>query len=143
LGSVIVVFKPHDVVLAQVVTRLHLDDLQRDAAGVGQAVHLVCGDIVGLIFSKFQHIVTVGDFGSVGRSARVFSTIVVFLQAAACFGFVLDALDFEEAAFFETVVPGPRALHFVVLDGIRLVCTAKSGGCALLFQERLAGSSLR
>jgi hypothetical protein len=42
VGSGIVVFKPHDVVFAQVAARLHFDDLQRDAAGVGQAVRVAC-----------------------------------------------------------------------------------------------------
>jgi hypothetical protein len=34
------VLEAHDVVLAQVAARLHLDDLQRHLARVGQAVHL-------------------------------------------------------------------------------------------------------
>jgi hypothetical protein len=45
VGSGLVVFKPHDVVFAQVAARLHFDDLQRDAAGVGQAVHLAQRDV--------------------------------------------------------------------------------------------------
>jgi hypothetical protein len=40
----------------------------------------------------------------------VFGAVVVFLQAEAGFGFDLDALDFEAAAFVDTVVPAPGAV---------------------------------
>ena len=78
-------------------------------SGVRQAVHLAQGDVGGLVFGQVEHIVAVGDFGGAGHPALVFSTIVVFLQAAASFSVVLDALDFEAAAFLDTVVPAPRA----------------------------------
>jgi hypothetical protein len=44
----------------------------------------------------------------------VFGAVVVFLQAQAGFGFDLDALDLEAAAFVDAVVPAPGAVYFAV-----------------------------
>ena len=54
IASSILIFKTDDVVFAQVTARLHLDDFQRDAARVVQAVHLAQRDVGRLVFSEQQ-----------------------------------------------------------------------------------------
>ena len=113
-GSAVGVFKPDDVVFTQVATRLHVNDFQRNATGVGQAVHCTQGNVGGLVFGNDQHFVTVGDFCGAGHHDPVFGTVMVLLQAQAGLGLDLDALDFEAAAFVNAVVPAPGAVHFAM-----------------------------
>lgn len=72
-------------------------------------VNFTLGDEGGLVFGRGQRFVFVGDFGGSGHHDPLFGAVVVFLQAEAYFGFDLDALDFEAAAFVDAVVPAPGA----------------------------------
>ena len=63
VASAVVVFKPNDIVLTQVATRLHLDDLEWHGAGVGETVGFAQRDVGGLIFGQQDGLVAIGDFG--------------------------------------------------------------------------------
>jgi hypothetical protein len=45
LASAVVVFKAHDVILTQIAARLYFDDLERNGAGVGEAVDMAEWDV--------------------------------------------------------------------------------------------------
>ena len=55
--SVVVVFEPHDVVLAEVVTQLHLDDLQQLGTPVLDAVHCAERDEHALVRRHLEDLV--------------------------------------------------------------------------------------
>ena len=44
LRAAVAVIKPHDVVFAEIRARLHLDDLERDGAGIGESMNFPKGD---------------------------------------------------------------------------------------------------
>jgi hypothetical protein len=110
--SVMVFFKPQDVVFAQEVAQLHFDGLERDAVRVGQSVHHAQWDVDGSVFGQRGGFVAVGNFVRAGHHDPVLGPVVVFLHAEAVFGFNLDALDFEVAVFVDTVVLALVAVHF-------------------------------
>lgn len=45
LVSPVCIFKPHNVILAQITPRLHFDDFQRDRSGIGESVHFAERDV--------------------------------------------------------------------------------------------------
>ena len=108
------IFKPHDVILAQITARLHLNDLQRNGAWVGKAVDFTERNVSALVFGKQDGLVPVGDFSGTGDDDPVLRPMVVLLQAEAGLGLDLDALDLEAPAFVDAVVPAPGTVHLAV-----------------------------
>jgi hypothetical protein len=108
------VFEAHDVVFAQVAARLHLDDLQRHLARVGQAVHLAQRDVGALVLGQQDDLVAVGDLGRAADHDPVLGAVVVHLQAQAGAGLDHDALDLVARAVVDAVVPAPGAVHLAV-----------------------------
>src|ERR1700758_3166976 len=76
----ICVLEPHDIVLAQIRARLHLDEFQRDLSQVAQPVGCAEGNIRGLIFAKHDLLVAVGNQGGSPDDNPMFSTMMVHLK---------------------------------------------------------------
>ncbi len=79
LCSSIVVIKSNDIVLAKIAARLHLDDFQRNAAGIGESMNFSYRYVCGLVFSQSEHLVAIGDLSRAGHQNLVFSTMVMLL----------------------------------------------------------------
>ena len=108
------VLETHDVVLAEVGARLHLDDLQRHPARVGQPVHLSQRDVGRLVLAQHQHLVAVGDLGGAGDDDPVLGAVVVHLQAQGRARLDHDPLDLEARTGVDRVVPAPGAVDLAV-----------------------------
>ena len=63
LGSTVTIFKANDIILAQVRTGLHLDELQRYLAGVLQSMNLPHRQVNRLVLGDQLHLVTIGNAG--------------------------------------------------------------------------------
>lgn len=74
------VVEPHDIILPQVGTRLHFDDVQRYLPGILDAVLLADGDIGGLVFLQQEHSVSASDTRCAGDHDPVFGTVMMQLQ---------------------------------------------------------------
>jgi hypothetical protein len=61
--TVIDVLEPHDVVLAEIAADLHLDQLQQDLAGIGEAVHRADRHIGGFVLVIEAHVLADRDLG--------------------------------------------------------------------------------
>ena len=90
---------------------MHLDDFERDAAGVCESMNFTQRNVGGLVFSQQQHLFSISNFSRAFDYDPVLGPVVVFLQAEAGARFDLDALDLEAPAFVNAVVPAPGAMH--------------------------------
>ena len=57
LSAAIDVVQPHDVVLAEVAADLHLDQFERNLAGIGKPMNAPDGDIDRLVFVHVAHVI--------------------------------------------------------------------------------------
>lgn len=90
-ASSIGVFKPHDVVFAEVGAGLDFDEFEVGLAGVFEAMDDAEGNVGGLVFGEQQGVFATGDFCGALDDDPVFGA-VVFLQGQALAGFDDDAL---------------------------------------------------
>ena len=63
LGAAEFVLDADDVVFAQIGAGLHLDQLEQDLAGVGEAVHAAERQVDRLVFGEHRHLAVAGDLG--------------------------------------------------------------------------------
>src|SRR5690606_37646149 len=92
------VFQTLDVVLAQIATGLHLDQLQRNLAGVAQAMNRRHRDEGRLILREQEGLLVTGDLGGAGHHNPVLGAMVVHLQRETGAGVDGDVLDLETLA---------------------------------------------
>src|SRR5688572_26497433 len=105
------VFETDDVVLAKIAAGLHLDDLERNLARVGQAVDLAEGNVGALVLAEDADLVAVRDLGRAADDDPVLGPVVVLLQAERCARLDHDPLDLEARTGVDAVVPAPGAMH--------------------------------
>ena len=108
------IFKPNNIVLTQIAARLHLDDLQRHLARVGQAVDMAQRNKRGFVFTEQEDLIPVRYLGGALDHNPMLGTVMVHLQAQLCTWIDDDALDLEAAAAVDAVVPTPGAVHLAV-----------------------------
>src|SRR5690606_15246543 len=80
-GAAVGVLETDDVVLAQVAAGLDLDQLQRQLAGIAQAVGDAQRDVGALVLGQQDHLVPAGDLGRAADHHPVLGAVVVHLQA--------------------------------------------------------------
>ena len=74
LPAAIDVVQPYDVVLAEVASHLHLDQFERDLAGIGKPMNAPDGDIARLVFVDAAHVIADRNLRA-GRSSQGFDTM--------------------------------------------------------------------
>ena len=77
---VVSVIESHDIVLSQVGAGLDFDNLQRDAAGIFQAVLLANWHMRRIVFVEIRHFVACRHFGRSPHDNPVFGAVVVHLE---------------------------------------------------------------
>src|SRR5512142_1106384 len=113
-AAAVVVLEAHDVVFAKVRARLHLDDLQRHLARVGEAVRFAERDVGALVLAEQELFLTACHFCRAAHDDPVLGAVVVHLQAQAGAGVDQDALDLEAWPGVDAVVPPPGTVHAAV-----------------------------
>src|SRR5690606_883704 len=116
-GPAVGVVEADDVVLAEVGTALHLDDVQLHLAGVLQAVDDPEGNIGGLVLGEQQFLVAAGHQGGAAHHDPVLGAVVVLLQGQALPGLDHDALHLEALAAVDGGVVAPGAEPLAVYPG--------------------------
>src|SRR5579884_3365629 len=111
-GSPVTILEPHDVVLAEVRARLHLDDVQRDLAGILDAVTDADRDVRRLILLEQEDLIAAGDACRAGDDDPVLRAMMMQLQGQRRARLDLQALHLEARAVLDAVVaaPGPEDL---------------------------------
>src|SRR5579871_3110386 len=77
--ATIAVVVADDVVLAEIAARLHLDDVQRNASRVLNAMSHPDGYIGRLVLLEQEHFITPGNASSAGHHHPVLGTVMVHL----------------------------------------------------------------
>ena len=80
LATLIDVFKPLDIVLAEITTGLDLDQFKWDFSLIGQAVHRSDWDVHGLVFVHCADLISDGHFAGAAHDNPMFGTVPMFLQ---------------------------------------------------------------
>src|SRR6516164_11291365 len=101
------ILETHDVVLAQVGAGLNLVDLERDHAGVLDAMLGPDGDVGRLVLLEQEHLLATGDARSPRHHHPVLGAMVVHLQRQSRTGLDLESLHLETPARVDAVVAAP------------------------------------
>ena len=80
LSASVDVVEAHDVVLSDIAADLHLDQFERDLAGIGEPVNAFDWDINGFVFVHAAHVVAERDLGCPFDHDPVLRAMKVFLQ---------------------------------------------------------------
>src|SRR5579863_6888130 len=110
--AAVTVLEAHDVVLAQVRPRLHLDDLEHYGARILYTVLHADRDIGRLILLEQEHLLAARDACGARHHHPVLGTVMVQLQRQRRARLDLEALHLKARTRLETVVapPGPEHL---------------------------------
>ena len=122
LAALVAVLEAHDVVLAEVAARLHLDELERQLARVLQPVLRPDRDVRRFVLRQEELVLAARDPRRAGDHDPVLGAVVVHLQRKRRARLDHDALHLETLAGVDAVVAAPGAVHVAVRDvlGARL-----------------------
>jgi hypothetical protein len=106
----VIIFETHDVVLAQIVAELDLDERQQLVCAVAEAMIGLWWDVYVLAFIEAQGSISADNVGSAGDDDPVLTAPRVTLQTQARSRLDLKPLDFITTALFQNFVTSPRSL---------------------------------
>jgi len=109
LGSLIVVFKPNDVIFAQIITQLYLDNSQWFLTAVTQTVVGLRGNMNVLTPTQLQFLITTNDVGNTLHHYPVFASLRMSLQTKSRARLYLEHLYLESGPLFKYFIAAPRS----------------------------------
>src|SRR3546814_3663116 len=109
LRSPVNILEAHDVVLAQVIARLHFDQFEWAIADVFQTMLHPDRDVRGLVGTQHQQVLATGDAGAAIDHHPMLGAVMMQLQAERSTGLDADALDLKPCAAVYRIVATPRA----------------------------------
>src|SRR5262249_62034037 len=92
LPAAIAAAQPHDVVLAEVASHLHLDQFERNLAGIGKPMNAPDGDIARLVFVHGARVIADRDLSGPLHDDPMFRAVKVLLQRERAAGLHDNAL---------------------------------------------------
>src|SRR5471032_1916666 len=113
-ASVLIV-ETHDVVLAQIRPRLHLDHFERRFAGVFEPVLGTEGNERGLVFAHQEGLFPTGDERRAAHDDPVFRTMMVHLQGEPRTRFHNNTLYLKTLTMIDGVIETPRPLNLTMI----------------------------
>src|SRR5260370_27085803 len=106
-GPAIAVGNTHDIVFAEIRSRLHLDELQRKLAGVLEPVLGADGDVDGLVLAHEHALLAALHDRRAVHDHPMLGAVVMLLQAELAARLDRDALDLEPVAGIDRAVVAP------------------------------------
>ena len=98
LAPAVAVLEADDVVFAEIAARLHLDQVQRDLAGILQPVRGAERDVGRLVLGQHHLLVAAADFGGALHDDPMLGAVMVHLQRQLAARFDHDVLDLHPMA---------------------------------------------
>ena len=111
LRSAVSVLEADDVVLAEIGARLHLDEVERDLAGIFEAVARAERNVGRLVLVQDQLLIALGHLGGAGDDDPVLGAMVMHLQRQPAARLDHDMLDLHAVAVMDRAVGAPGAVH--------------------------------
>src|SRR4029077_6423698 len=87
------ILQPYDVVFAKIAANLHLDQFERNLAGIGEPMNAPNGDIDRLVFVHVADVIAGRDLSSPLHDDPMFRPVEVLLQREQAAGLHDNALD--------------------------------------------------
>src|SRR5687768_8566564 len=112
--AAVAVLEAHDVVLAEIRAGLHLDDVQRDLAGILDAVLRAERNVGRLILLEQERLLAARDARSAGDYDPMLGAMMMHLQRHRGAGLDREALHLEAIAVVDAVVAAPGPKHFAM-----------------------------
>src|SRR5215831_5093010 len=110
------VVEAHDVVLAEIATDLHLDQFERDLAGIGEPMNAADRDIDGFVFVHAAHVIAERDLGRSLDHDPMLGAMEVLLQRELASRLHDDAFHSVARGNIHILVIAPWAIDATVLD---------------------------
>lgn len=104
------ILDPNDIVLAEIGTRLHLDQVERHLPGILQPMHAAKRDENRLILAEKNFLVIASDNGSSVDDHPMFSAVIVFLKRQLGAWIDGDALDLKAVSSVDRLIISPRPM---------------------------------
>jgi hypothetical protein len=96
----IVIFKPNDVVFAEIRAELDFDERKRSVCAVAEAMVGLWRDVYVFAFAKTQMLFSADDIGCACDDDPVLAAMCMSLQAQARAGFNLKSFDLVAVTLF-------------------------------------------
>src|SRR6266446_5580963 len=116
LPTAIDVVQPHDIVFAEVASHLHLDQFERNLAGIGKPMNAPNGDIARLVFVHGAHVIANRDLSSPLHDHPMFRAVKVFLQRKRAAGLHDNSLHTVTGGNVHVLVIAPGSVNAAVLN---------------------------
>src|SRR5262249_49367960 len=110
------VVEAHDIVLAEIAADLHLDQFERDLAGIGEPMNAADRDIDRLVLVHAAHVVAESDLGRSCDHHPMFRPVEVLLQRELAAWLNDDALHSVTWSDVDVLIVAPRPIDAAVLD---------------------------
>lgn len=108
--SLIVIFQPHNVILAEIITKLHFNDRERSIAAVAKTMIRLRRNVYMLALAQLQLFLAAGDVRQALNYYPVLAAPAVSLQAEPRPWLDLDHLDLKPGPFFQDFIAAPWSL---------------------------------
>src|SRR5215468_1814794 len=116
LSASVEIVQANDVIIAQIAPDLHLDQFERDLAGVGEAMNAPDRDVDRFIFVHAAHVVAERDLGRSPHHNPMFGTMEMLLQRELAPRLHDNAFDAIARGAIDILVVAPWAVNATMLD---------------------------
>ena len=114
--AAVLVVEAYDVVLAEIAADLHLDQFERDLAGIGEPMDAADRDVDRFVLVDRADVAVDRHFGGALDHDPMLGAMEVLLQRQLGAGFHHDALDLVARASVDALVIAPRPIDAAMLD---------------------------
>src|SRR6516165_12174294 len=116
LSTPVNIVEAHDVVLAEIAADLHLDQFERDLAGIGEPMNAPDRDIDGFVFVHAANVIAEGDLGRSLDHYPMLGAMKVLLQRELASRLHDNTLHPVARGNIHVLVIAPWAIDAAVLD---------------------------
>src|SRR5271156_3667550 len=114
-GPPVCIFEPHDVVLAEIASRLHFDQMQRDRTRVLETVFGAKRNERRFVFVEEEDVLVAGHFRSARDDNPMLCAVVMHLKRKLRARIDDDALHLEALARIDGIIRTPGTEHLTVM----------------------------
>ena len=127
LRSAVGVVVADNIVFAEIGARLHLDEMQRDLAGIFKPVPGAHGNEGQFILVQRHLLVAFGHLGGAGDDDPMLGAVMMHLQREDAAGLHHDVLHLDALAIVDRAISAPGPMHERVRDELAAIAALQPG----------------